>query len=336
MLALELLRSPTKAGKKPVFALFGDDPYLRHEALHAIVRSTLGDQADDMAVSRFAGESAGLSDVLDELRTLPFLSKCRVVVVDNADPFITAHRKELEAYADRPSSSGVLILMAKLWNGSTRLAKIVEKIGLAVDCKTPDERGLIGWMLQHAKEQSVRLDEEAARLLLELVGPEPGILATEVDKLAVYVGDVAAIRVEDVARMVGAGRVETIWKVLDAATTGAMGPALADMDRLIASGEHPVGLLAAMSASLRKLHHAGQLRRQRVDLKDACQRAGMPPYPKMIEQAQRQHSHLGPARVDRLPGQLLEVDLNLKGSSQLAPRTIIERLIVELARRRED
>jgi DNA polymerase-3 subunit delta len=336
MLALELLRSPAKAGTKPVFALFGDDPYLRHEALQAIVRSTLGSQPDEMAVSRFAGESAGLSDVLDELRTLPFLSKCRIVVVDNADPFITAHRKELEAYADRPSSSGTLVLMAKLWNGSTRLAKLVEKMGLAVDCKTPDERSLVGWMLQHAKEQSAKLDEDAARLLLELVGPEPGILATEVEKLAVYVGDTATIRVEDVARMVGAGRVETIWKVLDAATTGAMGPALADIDRLISSGEHPVGLLAAMSASLRKLHHAGHLRRQRVELREACQRAGMPPYPKMIEQAQRQHAHLGPGRVDRLPGQLLAVDLDLKGSSQLAPRTTIERLIVELARPRED
>ena len=53
--------------------------------------------------ARFPGESAGLSDVLDELRTLPFLSKARVAVVEGADPFVTAHRRELEEYAEHPS-----------------------------------------------------------------------------------------------------------------------------------------------------------------------------------------------------------------------------------------
>ena len=52
------------------------------------------------------GDQASLADVLDEVRTLPFLARCRVVIVEGADPFVTAHRKELEAYAEKPSTLG--------------------------------------------------------------------------------------------------------------------------------------------------------------------------------------------------------------------------------------
>lgn len=335
MHAFEFLRPANRAVQKPIFAVSGDDAYLRDETLKAIARGALGGQADDMAVARFSGDQASLADVLDEVRTLPFLARCRVAIVDGADPFVTGHRKELETYAERPSESGVLVLSVKSWPGNTKLAKLVDKVGLSVECKAPDERELPAWLVQLAKARSgAKLDDEAARLLVELVGPEVGLLASEVEKLAVYVGERNAIDRDDVARMVGAGRVETIWRTVDAATTGQAAEALADLDRLLGSGEAPVRLLAGMSFSLQKLHHAGQLRRARVDLREACQKAGI--FSGAVEKARQQHAHLGPTRVDALPGLLLQADLDLKGDSTLPPRVILERLLVRLAGRRQD
>jgi DNA polymerase III subunit delta len=335
MHAFEFLRSPGKAGSRPIYAVSGDDAYLRDESLKAIARLALGADADDLSVTRFSGDDASLHDVFDELRTLPFLAKCRVVIVDGADPFVTAHRKELEAYAEKPASSGVLVLSVKSWPGNTKLAKLVEKVGLPIDCKPPDERELPAWLIQLARSQSkAKLEDDAARLLVELVGPEVGLLASEVEKLAVYVGEKALIRREDVARMVGAGRVEKIFAIVDDATTGKGREALADLDHLLGSGDHPIKIIAGMTYSLQKVHHAGQLRRARVELGEACQRAGI--HPKGTEKTGRQHAHLGPGRVDRLPELLLQADLDLKGDSQLPPRVILERLLVQLARPRQD
>ncbi len=320
MLAFDFLRDPSKPGVKPVYAVVGDDPYLRHEALTAITRVALSGEADELAVARFAGESASLADVLDEVRTLPFLAKARVAIVENADPFVTAHRKELEAYAEHPSTTGVLALAVKTWPGNTKLAKLVEKVGLAIDCKTPAERELPTWLVGLARSRyDLRLAEDAARLLVELVGPEVGLLSSELEKLSVYVGDRKTIQRDDVTTMVGAGRVEVIWEVLRAATTGRAPQALADLDRLLGAGEHPVGLLAAMTASLRKVYHAGHLRLNRVEIREACREAGIPTFPAAIDSVQNQHKHLGPGRVARLPATLLQADLDLKGSSQLPP-----------------
>src|SRR5262245_16846781 len=107
MHAFDFLRNPD--GVRPIYALVGEDSYLRRESIEAIRRSALGeDWDDDLAIARFAGEQVALADALDELRTLPFLSRRRFVIVEGADPFVSAHRKALEAYAESPATTGVL------------------------------------------------------------------------------------------------------------------------------------------------------------------------------------------------------------------------------------
>jgi DNA polymerase-3 subunit delta len=334
MRALEWLRDPGRHPLARVYVVHGDDLYLRREATSAIVRAVLGDEADELATRRFEGNTAGLADVMDELRTLPFFSKRRLVVIDDADPFVTRNRKELEAYVATPSANGVLVLMVKSWASTTNLAKQVAASGLALDCSSPSEKDLVPWLVEFAASCGARLETDAARLLLELVGPEAGLLTSEVEKLAVFVGESGKIRRSDVARMVEAGRIETVWKVLDEVTTGRAAEALAHLDTLITSGEHPIKLLAALSGSLQKLHHAGRLRAARLSLEEACRIAGIRDF--ALEKTRRQHAHLGPARVDQLPAMLVKADLDLKGNSPLDPRVVLEDLLIRLAVPRKD
>jgi DNA polymerase III subunit delta len=333
MRALEWLRDRSTHPLKPVYAVHGDDLYLRRQSIDAISLAALQDQADEMAISRFEGKAASLADVLDELRMLPFFSKRRIVIVDDGDPFVTKYRKDLEGYIASPSGTGVLILVLKSWPSNTKLYKLVETAGLAIDCSSPGEKDLVPWLthLAASKYQS-HLEPDAARLLVELVGAEVGILASETEKLAVYVGAAGKIRREDVAKLVEAGRIETVWKVLDAATTGEAATAVKHLDDLLASGEHPIRVLAGFTSSLLKTYHAGRLRAARVNLEEACRIAGV----FTIEKTRRQHAHLGPSRVDRLPAMLAKADLDLKGGSLLDPRVVLEQLLVELALPRTD
>src|SRR4051794_28846253 len=106
MHALDFVRNSAKVPVKPVYALFGDDAFLRHEALGVIARGVFRGSdpgEDELATRRFAGDQAGLADILDEVQTLPFFSKRRLVIVEGADAFVTTHRRELETYLERPS-----------------------------------------------------------------------------------------------------------------------------------------------------------------------------------------------------------------------------------------
>jgi len=333
--ALVWMREFEQQPIRPVYAVFGVDPYLIRESIQRVVKMVFPAEETETAISRFPGPLTPLATVLDEVRSRSFFTRRRLVIVEDADPFVSKYRKELEAYVESPYESGILLLQVKQWPATTNLAKLVQELGLAIDCSGPRDGELAAWLPQLAKARyDAHLDPAAARLLVELAGPEAGILAAEVEKLAVYAGESRRIERQDVARLVGAGRVETIWKTLDAATTSQGRVALEHLDNLLASGEEPVGMLAALSANLMKIHHAGHLRAARLDLDEACRLAGIPSF--AIDKTRRQHAHLGPSRVDQLPTMLLRADLDLKGGSSLDPRVVLERLLLRLAAPRTD
>ena len=83
---------------------------------------------------------------------------------------------------------------------------------------------------------------------------------------------------------------------------------------------------------LRRLTQAARLAGQGEALGEALERAGVPPFGR--RNAEQQLRHLGRRRLDLMYDWLLETDLGLKGSSQLPPRTLLERLVVQLARKR--
>ncbi len=337
--ALDVLKSPEKLPERSVYAVVGDDLYLRAETITKIERLVFPIEADAIGLTRKSGDSMVLSDVLDELRTPSFFAPKRLVVLDPADGFVTKNREKLEAYAEKPASGGVLVLAVKQMPSNTRLFKVLDKAGSAgaiVDTKTPKPAEATAWVADRAAAHQARIDRDAAVLLVDMVGPDAGVLDQELEKLAVATHDGTASRItrEDVARYVHAGQAESVWRLIERATKGDARRALDDLDSLLTAGEHPIMLLAALSSHLRKLHHAGWLRQQRVPDRDAMKQAGV--FPAGIDDALAQHKHLGFGRVMALPAMMLEADLGMKGWSELPPRAIMERLIIRLAQPRKD
>src|SRR5262249_51645941 len=146
-------------------------------------------------------------------------------------------------------------------------------------CKAPAAYKLPDWCVKWAAAQhSKQLVADAARLLVELVGADMGLLDQELNKLAVYVGAAARIQVQDVDRLVGASRTETIWKIFDAIGAGKTADALAILDRLFDQGEEAMRILGAFSMQLRRLAQVAMLTQQGHSFGDALNDAGIPPF----------------------------------------------------------
>ena len=211
---------------------------------------------------------------------LPFFSQRRLVIVEEADTFVTKYRKDLEAYVGNPSAHGDPALAGEAVAGEPRSwPRLVEKIGLSINASAPREAELVAWLTQLARARfGAQLTADGARLLVELVGPEAGILAAEVEKLAVYAGRFPTRSNEATspnwwapAASRRSGRPSTrprpARRVRRSSTSTTFWP----------PGSTPSLLLAAMSASLLKIHHAGRLRAARLNLDEACRIAGIPP-----------------------------------------------------------
>jgi DNA polymerase-3 subunit delta len=336
--ALEFLSHPDKHPPANVCAVFGDDAFLKGEVLSALRKQLLGTDDGEFGLTIFAGREVQLRDVRDALSSVSlFGDGQRVVIIEDADTFVSDHRPELEDYVARPAK-GVLILDVKTWPSNTRLAKAVATSGLAIKCDAPSDRQAKSWLTQRAKSvYNVRLDAAAADALLELVPPELGILVQEIAKLALLVGPDRVINVKLIEENVGGWRTRVTWDMIDAAADGRAADALAQLDRLITSGEKPFGLLPMMASLLRRFPTAVQLieaaekNRQRLPPREALAQAGVMPF--KLGDAERQLRQIGRQRAKQLTHWLLAADLAMKGynSSDERARMEIERLIIRLA-----
>lgn len=338
--ATTFLNSPDKHPAAGACAIYGDETFLKREVIGALRQQVLGAEQDEFSLTTFSGRSGlALRDVLDALATASlFGGGRRMVVVEEADDFVSGYRAELEDYVARPARNGVLVLDAKTWPATTRLAKAVAASGLAIECKSLNESQTKRWLVDRAKSRyDVRLDASAADALLELLPPELGILEQELSKLSLMVGDSGSIDVNLVSENVGGWRTRTTWDMVDAAAEGRAAEALEQLGRLIAAGEKPHGLLPQMSHSLRQLAAATQAIESaeaagsRISLHSALQQAGVPPF--KLATAERQLRQLGRERAKQLTASLLAADLAIKGhnSADARARLEIERLIVRLS-----
>lgn len=335
--AVDFLAQPANYPAKPVCVLFGDEPFLRRQSLLALRGQVLADDEGEFSFTAFEGRSAELRDVLEELATRAmFGGGRRVVVVEEADEFVTRYRAELEDYAARPYSSSVLILDVKSWPANTRLAKAIAAEGRAVDCNAPAAGALVRWVVAWANQtHHVQIAQPAAEMLTDLIGPELGLLDQELAKLALMAGKEAKISPELVSRGVGGWRAKTTWEMLDAALDGNVREAMTQLDRLLASGEQPLGLLGQISASLRRFAAATRLVLQaeaagrRPVLRQVLEQSGVKSF--VLQKAESQLRRLGRLRGAQLYSWLLAADLDLKGECALPPRLILERLIVRFS-----
>jgi DNA polymerase-3 subunit delta len=161
--------------------------------------------------------SVTVTDILDELRTTPFLTDKRVVVVKQADDFVSQNRQWLEKYFDAPCPTGRLILTVKNWDARTKLAKKLSKAGKLISITQPKPWQLPERLIKFANEAySKKINRESAELLVELTGDELGRLYSEIDKLALFVGKEKLITQKHIESLIGHNRLFNAFSVINA------------------------------------------------------------------------------------------------------------------------
>jgi DNA polymerase-3 subunit delta len=330
MHATAYLKNPQKSPTGPLVAVYGAERFLKLKAMKAVCETVLGTGDEELGLTKFPGPTIEFSTVIDELRTVSMFGDKRVVIIDDADDFIKEHRAALEKYLEKPAKKGVLLLDAKTWPATTRLAKRVAEIGLPLDCSALKEAELMKWLGEYAQSAyGKQITRDAAQTLIELRGLELGHLDQELAKLSSYVGTAARIDVTAVTKLVGGWKAETTWSMLDAVVDGHLDVALHLLDKLLLAGEHPVRLLGSITWTFRPIARATEAARQGQSLNDALIEAGVKPF--KLNATQSYLKRIGRPRAERIYHWLLTADRELKGASYLPERTIVERLLFLLS-----
>jgi DNA polymerase III subunit delta len=331
MQATAFLKNPAGSNIGPMVAIFGAEHWFKREALAAVVDLVLGKDRDaEEGPTKFRGKDVDFATVQDALLTVSMWSPRQVIVVEEADDFVSDHRAALEKYLDRPAKKSVLVLEVKTWPSTTKLAKRVAEVGLPVDCAPPKGAELPAWVVERANTgHGKKLTRSAAATLIQLAGSELGLLDQELAKLAAFAGDKATIDEEAIHKLVGGWRAETTWKMVDAFRDGQTAAGLELLDGLMRAGEPAMKLLAGVQYTQRGIAKGTELSRQGRPLETALSEGGVKPF--AVQATIAYLKRIGRPRAERILLWMLGADLDIKGRSQLPERIVLERLMLQLA-----
>ena len=322
-----------KSNDRPpaVVVLFGEEAHLKHQCIVRLTELVLGPGPDAaVGLVKFAGKETELKSVKSELQTVGMFVSSRLVVVEDADDFVTKYREGLEAYCLKPSSRSVLVLDCKSWKSNTRLAKKTAETGLELDCGELGAGPLQKWITDYAAaEHGKQISRDSASLLVELAGTGLGQLSMELAKLASFVGERPQIKPDDVRQLVGGWRAEETWTMTNAVRDGDVSTAISCLSKLLHAGEAAPKILGGLIYVFKKFAIATERSRRSVPLREALKDAGV--FPRDFDSSERYLKRLGRRRADQLFARLADADRDLKGGSRLPDRLQLEQLLLWLS-----
>ena len=318
---------------KPAYLLAGSDRPKIDRALERLRRRFEQDSVEFVAAAEASGD-----DVVAACNALGLFGDAgRLIVVDGVDTWKAADAKALAAYLKAPAPATTLALVGGELKKDAPIAKAVAAAGEVLLWDVP-KKSLQRWVGEQFQVHGAKIEPEAARALVELVGDDLYELATEIDKLATWAGPGERLGIDEVERLVAARGEATSFALTDAWGARDVAGVLRASESMLERSGDPYSrtiprLLGILGSHVSRIQECQALEADGVSAKDAAARMKRSPY--YIGKLYAQARNFSPEELRDVTVRLADLDHALKGGSRLAPELELERALVEITTPRE-
>ncbi len=243
---------------KLVYVIAGKDDSLVSSRCEKLLDSLIEQSQRATGLFNVDPNSVSISEVLDELRTAPFLTGKRVVVIKQADDFISENREFLEPYFESPCKTGTLVMTVSSWKSNTKLAKKLTGIGELINVEPPKRGELPVQLIAYANDiYGKKISRTATELLIDISGDEISRLYSEIDKLAIFADKEKNITEKHIESLIGHNRMFNVFSVIDSIIAGNSAEAIERLRGMFAddkSAEYTV--VGAFAFHFRRMFNA--------------------------------------------------------------------------------
>ena len=311
----------------PIHLYWGDDEAARTRAVEALIAERTDPAWQSINLSRLDGSDAvQAGQALEEARTPPFGGGDRVVLLQRS-PFCSQCPAELAQQLEAnleliPDNCHLLLVSPGKPDARLRTTKALQKLVKAGDATEKsftlpaiwDGAGQVELVQRTALDLRLKLEPAAAEALSDAIGSDSARLASELEKLSLYVGSGQPITAAAVAALVGSQATNAL-QVGDALLAGRPAEAIALVEALLAANEPALRIVATLSGQIRGWLWVSLLDRQGEQDVNAIAKAAGIGNPKRIYVMRKQIRGREPKRFLHLLSQLLEVESALKRGS---------------------
>jgi DNA polymerase-3 subunit delta len=343
---------------RPGYVLLGDEAYLYERCRRAILETVIdpqgGIQMRDFALSDIDLAETSIFEALDRAQTPSLMAPFQVLFLRNIKTLYTRGAKKdefaaLDAYGRSPNPQALLVFIADHLHlpadlrrmdmqDKDRYERIRETLGEwcgMVELVRVEESDAMRWVVAEAEKRGSALEGDAARELADALGADLMLMASELEKLVLFVGERRRITLGDVETMVLGAKQRSLYELTDAISAKDRPRALALLQGLLNASdggeESAIGHLYMLARTFRQMLVILEknVRDSRAIWQALWQGFRMPPFAAedLIRQARRYKSRRELTRALRL---IARADLELR-SSPPDKRLVLERLVLALA-----
>ena len=337
---------------KSCYLLVGDEAFFRKQCREAVLQHLVAPDVRDFSLHDFDLAETPLVEVLDAARTPSLMAPFQVFFIRGVKALYTrgsheAEFKAIEAYAANPNPDALLIFVADHisipadvrrmeMSDRDRYERIRETLGQhcgIIELARVEEGEAVRWAIETAASDGVKLDNDAARELVDALGGDMMLVANELEKLVLYVGEKKRVALGDVETMVLAAKQRSLYELTDAISARDRVRALGVLEAILSIGEGEdaaIGHLYMLAKTFRQMLviFEKRVRDSRALWAALWQGFRVPPFAAedILRQARRYKSRRELTRALRM---IARADLDLR-SNPPSKRFILERLVLDL------
>ncbi|MBP3951325.1 DNA polymerase III subunit delta [Bacillus suaedae] len=325
---------------KPIYFMYGSQSFLMDDVVQAIVRKVLG-STDDSNVITYSIQDTLLDLAIEEAETFPFLGGKKVVIVKEFN-LVTSQKQEakmdhdldrLEQYLSHPSSESVLIVQApyEKLDERKKITKSLKKTTV-VECVPFDVQTTNQWLEDQAQQKQMTITKEAKEHLVERVGVNLLQLASEMEKLSLYVGSEGVVNEDIIDLLVARSLEQDVFALIDFAVKQRLDEALVIYHDLLKQKEEPLKILALIARQLRIFYQIKEMSRQSYSQKQMAGQLKLHPY--VVKLASQQMNRFEDKFLLELLEAAADTDFAIK-SGKMDKVLAVELLLMKLASRKK-
>ena len=343
-----------KGSLKPGYVLAGDEVFLLDRCREAVLKAFVPAELRDFCLSDLDLSSTPIFEVVDRAQTPSLMAPFQVIFVRNVRQLYTRGAKKdefaaLDRYFRSPNPQALMIFVADFLRiprdprrmdleDKGRFERLQETLGEhcgVIELARVNEEDAMRWAVATAHSAETKLEPDAARELVDALGADMMLIASELEKLLLYTSGRGRITLGDVETMVLAAKQRSLYELTDAISSRNAARALALLQGLLNSSDAgedaAIGHLYMLARTFRQMIVILEknVRDSRAIWQALWQGFRMPPFAAddLIRQARRYKSRRDLTRALKL---IARADLELR-SSPPDKRLVLERLVYDLA-----
>ncbi len=337
-----------KDGRR-IFLFYGQESFIYQEMILAARLSLLSKDLADFNDTRLDGRQYSLEEVLNMARTPPVKDPYRLTVVSDA-PYFQKTKKDGAASKSKDSSDPVQLMQDfirdriffsclvftadEVEKGSASgknitLYRLIEKHGMAVECKPLKGTELTGWIDGRIRRLGKTITRDAVQVLVERAGNDLRLLRQEMQKAAAYAGDKGKIEREDILAVGSRTLENNIFSLIDAVSAKNRKTALQLLADMLLMNEPPVKILFMLIRQVRMMVDSALLLAEGVRTQDLGPLLNVKS-PYEIQKTVARLSSFPMEKMQRMLAELLQADEDLK-TGYGEPRMILEKVLIRMS-----